>query len=406
MVEFLNRYVAIKKEATYGTVATGAITTWEHGEVDDESFATKMDMLTRQDMSRAIVSKSVTGTEYSEGGINMALQIDDFTGNVLAAFFPKTSYASSGTIHTFLEPVVAADTYDSYSFTVGREDRELTYKGMVANTLSVNANVGEYVMMSADFVGQREVVRTVGSAYSSGATSLVLAAGQGAGLHTSGTGFADGIAFTWSDLTTDTLTVADLGDNVAAGAVVQINPQSVTFAGDAVDALYFSNGTVNFDDGTTGDPPAASASVKSVDFQVSLNPDTDNAYALGNSTYNSKPKMQRREITGTVEFNKVMYLDQTLDEPDYSALVSTGGVDYSDEAANPTMVLKFTDEAGTNHITFNFYHLRWETPSTNVSGRDTQTMSVGFIALYDATGSGADKAMDVKMVGSAATSAY
>ena len=403
MVEFLNRYVAIKKEATYGTVATGAITTWEHGEVDDESFATKMDMLTRQDMSRAIVSKSVTGTEYSEGGINMALQIDDFTGNVLAAFFPNTSYSSP--THTFLEPVLAAHTYDSYSFTVGREDRELTYKGMVANTLSVNANVGEYVMMSADFVGQREVVRTVKTAYSSGATSLILETGQGAGLHTEGTGFADGNAFTWSGLTTDTLTVADIGVNVAAGTVVEINPQSVTFAGDAVDALYFSNGTVNFDDGTD-DAPAASASVKSVDFQISLNPDTDNAYALGNSTYGSQPKMQRREITGTVEFNKVMYLDQTLDEPDYSALVSTGGVDYSDEAANPTMVLKFTDEAGTNHITFNFYHLRWETPSTNVSGRDTQTMSVGFIALYDATGSGADKAMDVTMRGSASTTAY
>lgn len=403
MVEFLNRYVGIKKEATYGTVATGAITTFEHGEVDDESFATRMDMLTRQDMSRAIVSKSVTGTEYSEGGLNMAMQIDDFTGNVLAAFFPATSYSSP--THTFEEPSTTSHSYNSYTFTVGREDREITYKGMVANTLSVTANVGEYVMMSADFVGQREVVRTVGTAYSSGATSLVLSAGQGAGLHTSGTGFAGGVAFTWSGLSTDTLTVADLGTNVAAGAVVEINPQSVTFAGDAVDALYFANGSVNFDDGT-GTAPAASASVKSVDFQVSLNPDTDNAYALGQSTYGSQPKMQRREITGTVEFNKVLYGDQTLDEPDYSALVSTDGLDYSDGDADPTMVLKFTDEAGTNHITFNFYHIRWETPTANVSGRDTNTMSVGFIALYDATASGADKAMNVTMRGSDKTAAY
>jgi len=180
MVEFLNRYVGIKKEATYGTVAAGVITTFEHGEVDDESFATRMDMLTRQDMSRAIVSKSVTGTEYSEGGFNMAMQIDDFTGNVLAAFFPATSFSSP--THTFEEPSTTSHSYKSYTFTVGREDREITYKGMVANTLSVNANVGEYVMMSADFVGQREVVRTVKTAYSSGGTSLVLEAGQGAGL--------------------------------------------------------------------------------------------------------------------------------------------------------------------------------------------------------------------------------
>jgi len=405
MVEFLNRYVGIKKEATYGTVAVGAITTFKHGEVDDESFATRMDMLTRQDMSRAIVSKSVTGTEYSEGGLNMAMQIDDFTGNVLAAFFPATSYASSGTIHTFEEPSTTSHSYNSYSFTVGREDREITYKGMVANSLSVTANVGEYVMMSADFVGQREVVRTLGSAYSSGATSLVLSAGQGAGLHTTGTGFAGGVAFTWSNLITDTLTVADLGASVVAGAVVEINPQSVTFAGDAVDALYFSNGSVNFDD-VTGNAPAASASVKSVDFQISLNPDTDNTYAIGDSTYSSRPKMQRREITGTVEFNKVMYLDQTLDEPDYSALVSADGLDYSTVDDAPTMVLKFADEAGTNHITFNFYHIRWETPTANVSGRDTNTMSVGFIALYDATTSGASKAMNVKMVGSTSTTAY
>ena len=58
MVEFLNRYVALGKEAAnaYGTeVAPIAF-----GEVDDESFATRMDLLTRQDMSRAIVGKSVT----------------------------------------------------------------------------------------------------------------------------------------------------------------------------------------------------------------------------------------------------------------------------------------------------------------------------------------------------------
>jgi hypothetical protein len=319
MVEFLNRYVGIQKETSYGTDPDG---TRKFGEVDDESFATRMDLLTRQDMSRAVVGKSVTGKEYSEGGYNMAVQLDEFLGNTLAAFFPKTSYATN--IHTFKEPAVAADTYDSYTIVVGREEKEHAYSGMVGNTLSLTASVGEYVMISADFVGCRE-----------------------------------------------------------KAAQSNISDTAVTFGGDALDALYFANGEVLFDDGT-GTAPAASASVKSVDFQISLNPDTDNAMALGDSTYSSKPKMQRREVTGTVEFNKVLYGDQALDEPDYTSLVATKGLAYND-GTDPVMTLHFTEEDSPtdNYIKINFYNIRWEAPTANVSGRDSQTMSVGFVALYD-----------------------
>ena len=320
MVEFLNRYVALGKEAAdaYGTeVAPTAF-----GEVDDESFATRMDLLTRQDMSRPVVGKSVTGKEYSEGGYNMAVQLDEFLGNTLAAFFPKTDVTLD--VHTFSEPAVAADAYNSYTIDVGREEKIHTYTGMVANTLSVTASVGEYVMMSADFVGCRE-----------------------------------------------------------KATQVDISDTAVTFEGDALDALYFSNGTVLFDDGT-GDAPAASASVKSVDFQISLNPDTDNAMALGDSTYSSKPKMQRREVTGTVEFNKVLYGAQTTDDPDYTSLITTKGLAYND-GTDPVMILHFTEEdsPADNYIKFNFYNIRWEAPTSNVSGRDSQTMSVGFVGLYD-----------------------
>lgn len=321
MVEFLNRYVALGKETTYGAEVDA--TTF--GEVDDESFATRMDLLTRQDMSRPVVGKSVTGKEYSEGGYNMAVQLDEFLGNTLAAFFPKATYAS--TIHTFKEPTVAADEYNSYTIEVGREEQVHTYTGMVANTLSLTASVGEYVMMSADFVGCREK------------------ATQSA-----------------------------------------ISDTAITFEGDALDALYFSNGTVFFDDGTVDDPvnSATSASVKSIDFQISLNPDTDNAMALGDSTYSSKPKMQRREVTGTVEFNKVLYGAQTTDEPDYTSLITTKGLAYND-GTDPVMILHFTEEdtPADNYIKFNFYNIRWEAPTSNVSGRDSQTMSVGFVALYD-----------------------
>jgi len=318
MVEFLNRYVAIGKESSYGTEVPAD--SW--GEVDDESFATKMDLMTRQDMSRAVVGKSVTGTEYSEGGYNMAVQLDTFLGETLAAFFPKTAIAS--TIHTFSEPSLTADTYNSYTFEIGREEKIVTYTGMVASTLSLTATVGEYVMLSAEFVGQRE-----------------------------------------------------------KATVDAISDTAVTFSGAALDALYFSNGTVKFDDGT-GAAPAASASVKSITFDVNLNPDTDNSYALGDSTYSSQPKMQRREVSGTVEFNKVLYGLQGTDEPDYTSLVDTGGLAYND-GVTPVMILEFQEDSnGTNnYIKFNFYNIRWETPSTNVSGRDTQTMSVGFVGLYD-----------------------
>ena len=52
MVEFLNRYVSLEKEATYGTEPSGSQT---FGEVDDESLATTYDLMTRQDMSRPII---------------------------------------------------------------------------------------------------------------------------------------------------------------------------------------------------------------------------------------------------------------------------------------------------------------------------------------------------------------
>tara|TARA_R110002020_G_scaffold431442_1_gene641471 strand:+ start:308 stop:1336 length:1029 start_codon:yes stop_codon:yes gene_type:complete len=342
MVGFLNRYVSIEKESTYGTNPASAPI---YGEVDDESFATSMDLLTRMDMSHAVSSKSVTGTEYSEGGINMALQIDDFTGNVLAAFFPKTDYNSIlSAAHTFDEPTSAADPYDSYTIVVGREQKTHIYGGMVASRLSLSANVGEYVMLSADFVGCRE-------------------------------------SATHAAVTT------------------------VAFDGEAVDALYFSNGNVFFDDGTDT-APAASASIKSVSFEINLNRDTDNAYALGDSTYRRAPPAQRREISGTIEFNQVLYGDQALDEPDYTSLVTADGVQYND-GTDPVMKLTFQEEASgaSNYIDIMFYNIRWEAPSSNVSGRDTQTMSVGFIGLLDTNT--ADKAMRIQMKGGAAgTSVY
>ena len=337
MVEFLNRYVSIEKETTYGTEPSG---TPIYGEVDDESLATTYDLMTRQDMSRPISSKSVTGLERSEGDINLALQVDDFAGTLFGAFFPKTDYDSTLTGgHTFDEPTVAGDAYHSYTIRVGREEKEHTFTGMVANSMNITATVGEYVMLSASFVGCREEA------------PAALAA--------------------------------------------------PTFNGDALDALYFANGHVKFDEGTSG-APAASASVKSFSLDVNLNRDTDNAYGIGNSTYSRAPPAQRREISGTIEFNKVIY-STSVDEPLFGDLVSADGLITSDAAADPTITLDLQSEADddSEYIKIYLYNVRFEAPEASVSGRDTNTMSVGFVALYDATASGADKAMRIQGKGGA-----
>jgi hypothetical protein len=246
--------------------------------------------------------------------------------------------------HSFNEPVVVGDTYNSYTIEVGREEKEHIYTGMVGTSLSMNANVGEYVMMSANFVGKSE-----------------------------------------SDVNT---------------------LQTASFGGDALDALYFSNGTVIFNDGATGAQTTASLDVKSFSFDIDLSRDQDNAYALGASTYNRAPSSQRREISGSIEFNKVIYT-ATSDEPTYQLLTDPDGLSMSDTEDDPTITLNLQSEANdsSEYIKVDFYNVRFEAPSANVSGRDTNTMSVNFVALYDATASGADKAMQITMKGGASGSA-
>jgi hypothetical protein len=321
MVEFLNRYVSIEKESTYGTEPSG---TPIYGEVDDESIRHNYELMTRMDMSRPISAKSVTGTEYSEGDINLAMQVDDFVGNLFYSFFPQdTTSNPSGSIykHILTEPSLtsaSAGVYPSYTVRVGREEKEHTFTGMMTNTLSVSASVGEYATMSVGFVGKAE------SATAALATP--------------------------------------------------------TFDGVALDALYFANGVVNFDDGSSG-APAASASVKSFSFDINLNRDTDNAYAIGASTYGRAPPAQRREVTGTLEFNKVIYTS-SLDEPTYDGLIAADGLEYNDGAA-PVLVLELKDEAAADFIKIQFEKIRFEAPEASVSGRDTNTMTVNFVALFD-----------------------
>ena len=57
--------------------------------------------------------------------------------------------------------------------------------------------------------------------------------------------------------------------------------------------------------------------------------------------------------------------------------------------------VQFGDDSTANLLSFNFYKIRFEAPEANVSGRDTNTMSVGFTALYS---SNDNKMMDIVMI--------
>tara|TARA_R100001163_G_scaffold65716_1_gene64216 strand:- start:5129 stop:6190 length:1062 start_codon:yes stop_codon:yes gene_type:complete len=338
--EILNRFVSLEIEDAYGVENSSANTIYM-GEVDDESFATRKDLLTRQDMSHYASAKSVTGGEYSEGGYNMAVQLDTFLGATLLSFFPK--YSENSDIHLFEEPVTGTEAeagsfpYDSFTIRVGREEKEHTYVGMMSNRLSLSASVGEYVTMSADWVGCTEKDTTA------------------------------------------------------------LSSSSLSFSGDALDALYFANGEVTFNNNGS----VATGIIKSISFEVNMNRDTDNAYALGSSTYVRAPPSQRMEVTGSIEFNQVIHT-AVAGSPTYDTLIDEDGLALNPGSSNDALKLVFKEEDGsggssaTDYMEIQFYNIRFEAPEASVSGRDTQTMTVGFVALYDDT---AEAVMDVALKG-------
>ena len=383
--EFNNRYVSLERETGYGTGADGTAEIF--GEVDDESFAMSFDMLTRSDISRQISSKMQTGTEYSDGTINMAAQIDNFLGHVLHGILPDdTRSAGSGTsqVHT-MKPASYAlsaklsssdafnvinfpDTgsgpasinagsyctyqgdvyrcttaitsaasfnaaewykigYPSFTVRVGREQKEHTFTGMMVDSFSLTANVGEYVMISADFVGRAE------------------------------------------------------------SAVAALDTPD--FSGEALSALHFANGNVYFNANADGSYGSATAVVKGISLDISMNRDTDNAYGLGSSTYKTAPASQLMEITGSIDFNEVVYTAEGAEVPHWATLTTEGGLEYksSAQAYNDSSVMKleFIEEgAVANKMVIELFHLRFDAPTgAGVSGRDSNTMTVGFTALVN-----------------------
>lgn len=278
MGSFDNRFVSLIREGTtYGGAAAGGAAA-RYGEVDDESFAGRYDLIDRADMSRYGISKSVVGREFSDGSINLAMQADDFLGMLLLGVFPTDSVDASGSpeVHTFTE----AGTFPTFTVKVQRDTHVHTFGGMVIDRLSFSASMNEYVMVSADFVGQPE-------------------------------------------------------DDVAT-----ISAASLTPSFSALDAMHFVNADILFE----GDAQGSSPHVKSFSVDINLNRDTDNAHGLGDSGYTIAPPPQRREVTGSIELIKPMYdSEEIYSDPSYDDLVYHNNAVKDGNSSSPAIKATFSD---------------------------------------------------------------
>ena len=71
-----------------------------------------------------------------------------------------------------------------------------------------------------------------------------------------------------------------------------------------------------------------------------------------------------------------------VDEPTFTEL--EGGHLNSGSASNPAISALFEVDS-LNKIRFDFFKVHYGAPTTGISGRDSQTMTVPFTALYDTT---------------------
>ena len=176
----------------------------------------------------------------------------------------------------------------------------------------------------------------------------------------------------------------------------------VSFSGNDVDALHFS-GAELYVDGSL----STSTKVQSISLEININRDLDSAYAVGSNTIQRIPPSRTREITGSMEFNEIIYADttETKGDPTYEDLAGakdSGGTEVHKlhgGAGRPALILKFQDATDADHMEITLYNVRFEAPEASVSGRDPARMSVNFQAFYDSKALGSAKAIMVKMKG-------
>ena len=175
--------------------------------------------------------------------------------------------------------------------------------------------------------------------------------------------------------------------------------ESVSYSGNDVDALHFS-GAQMYVDGQE----ATTTKIQSVSLEININRDLDSAYAVGSNSITRIPPSRTREITGTMEFNEILYNNDatSVGEPTYEELATATAVHKIHSGkGKPALKFKFqdADRDDSDYLEINLFNVRFEAPTASVSGRDPARMSVGFQAFYDSRADGADKAIEVKMKG-------
>lgn len=213
MALYDNRFVAIRTESAYGT-AQGSNA---FGEVDDESFAGRYDLVDRTDMSYYAQSKSKIGKEYSDGSTNFAMQADDFLGKLLLGLYGTDTKTGSGPYtHAFTE----AGTLPTYTVQVQRDTHVHTFTGCVIDSFGISASLNEYVMVNASFLGKAEsAVATIAAAsltFDPAGTALDAMHFTGASVEFENSGTAStnikSISMDWN-LNRDTDNACGLGDS-------------------------------------------------------------------------------------------------------------------------------------------------------------------------------------------------
>lgn len=387
-----------------------------YGEVDDESFAQTFELLTRNDMSRQVASKAVTNTQYGEGSINLAVQPDDFMGKLLHSFLPATEEGNG-----FIESITltnAGSGYNNGTFALGFTGGSPTESAEAIATVAGGAVTKVYITNPGKGYSS---VPTVTTSNITGGSSLSLTAVRGTARHhifneptlsthaypsytvRVGRGNKE---HTFTGMVASKLSMsANLNEYVMASVdFVGKNEETpstlvtnVPFAGLAVDALHFADAEVFFQDNQE-----KTVKVQQISFEININRDLDSAYAVGNRSFTRAPPTQTREITGTMEFNEVIYSDIEgyINEPTYTQLTGSSVHKIQPGAGKDAIRIKFASEDGNDSLEFKFFNVRFEAPQASVSGRDANRMSVAFQAFYDATTNGAAKAIEAKLIGS------
>ncbi len=145
--------------------------------------------------------------------------------------------------------------------------------------------------------------------------------------------------------------------------------------------MYYANAEIFFNGNAT-----KSASVKSSDFELSINRDLDSGFSIGNLTLTQAPPVTRRAISGNIEFNEPMYT-AGASEPTYNGLTQASGSTFiydSSVVGTPALRMKYIETANAD-IEFDFFKVVFDSPETSVSGRDHQTMTTPFFGLFDNT---------------------